>query len=116
MTQDTQDLLKTIGARIKETRTSKQMSQQVLAEKAELACTYISEIEAGKKVMRVDTICRIAEALEVSTDYLLRPNSPGVVTIYPKEFKGLLDDCTANEAEAILKIAQIVKDSLRKAK
>lgn len=47
------------------------MTQEVLAEKAELSEKYIGMIERGEKVPALDTFLRIASALEVSADMLL---------------------------------------------
>jgi len=41
------------------------MSQEKLAEKAELHHNYIGEIERGEKAASIDTIVKIAKALRV---------------------------------------------------
>ena len=88
--------LKLVGSRIKAVRISRGMSQADLA------------VEAS------DTCVKVAEALQVSADYLLRPDVPEVKAIYQGEFAELLEDCSASEMETILKIVREVKASMHK--
>lgn len=72
---------KQIGSRIREARASKGMSQANLAVKASVSLPLISNIEHGKTRMHLDTFVKIAEALQVSTDHLLRADVPEVKVI-----------------------------------
>ena len=60
-----------IGCRIKEIREKKNLTQEELADLAEISPTHISVIERGVKVPKLDTFIAIANALEVSADELL---------------------------------------------
>jgi hypothetical protein len=64
--------------------------------------------------MQLETFVKVAEALQVSADYLLRPDVPEVKAIYQGEFAELLEDCSASEMETILKIVREVKASMHK--
>jgi len=103
---------KQIGSRIREVRTSRSMSQAELADKASLSLPLISNIENGKKDMMLDTFIRIAEALQISTDYLIRAEVPDVKPIYKNEISDLLDGCTAREMESILNIVRQIKTTM----
>ena len=94
-----------IGSRIKAVRTGKGMSQADLAVKASVSLPLISNLE---------TFVKVAEALQVSADHLLRADVPEVKTIYQGEFAELLEDCSASEMEAILNIVREVKASMHK--
>jgi transcriptional regulator with XRE-family HTH domain len=48
------------------------MSQEKLAEKAELHPKYISEVERGQKTISVDAMARIARALGLNVSDLTR--------------------------------------------
>ena len=61
-----------IGKRIREARTQRRMTQEQLAEKAEITIVYLSELERGIKLPSLTVFVAIAEALHVSTDSLLR--------------------------------------------
>ena len=61
-----------IGKRIREARHKKKMTQEQLAEKAEITVVYLSELERGIKLPSLTVFVAIADALHVSTDSLLR--------------------------------------------
>lgn len=54
-----------LGARIQEIRKSKNLTQEVLAEKIGIDKPNLSNIECGKRFMTADTLEKIAEALNV---------------------------------------------------
>ena len=103
-----------IGSRIKAVRTGKGMSQADLAVKASVSLPLISNIERGKTRMQLETFVKVAEALQVYADHLLRADVPEVKTIYQGEFAELLEDCSASEMETILNIVREVKASMHK--
>lgn len=105
--------LKLVGSRIKAVRISRGMSQADLAVEASVSLPLISNIERGKTGMQLETFVKVAEALQVSADYLLRPDVPEVKAIYQGEFAELLEDCSASEMETILKIVREVKASIQ---
>lgn len=65
-------LLVEIGHRISERRRQLMLTQEQLAEQAGLTPQTVSTAELGKKAMRPENIIKMCDALEVSTDYLLR--------------------------------------------
>lgn len=97
---------KKIGSRIREIRLSRNMSQADLSDKAHISLPHISDIELGKTMMKLATFIRIAEALQVSADVLLRPDVPAVNSIYQNEFADVLKECTPTEIDSILKIVK----------
>ena len=67
-------LLAGIGQRISSARKSKKMTQEALAELADVSYQAISSEELRKKALRPENIIKISQALQVSTDYLLTGN------------------------------------------
>ncbi len=63
--------LQEIGQRICARRSQMGMTQEELAERANVTSQTISFAELGKKAMRADTIIGICRALQISADYLL---------------------------------------------
>ena len=100
-------LYKAIGCRIREARLKLGMSQAALAERSRISLPHISDVELGKKKMQVATFIRIAEALQISTDELLRPDIPEVRNIYSSELAEAL------EADSILKIVRQLKETMK---
>lgn len=63
--------LQQIGKRLYGRRKQLDMTQEELAEQANVTGQTISAAESGKKAMRADTIVRVCKALKISPDYLL---------------------------------------------
>lgn len=108
--------LQEIGKRIREIRVSKGMTQNDLAFAAHISTSNISDIELGKSKIWLTTFIKIIEALQVSSDTILRPDVPSVNEIYQKEYAELLSDCTPAEMESILSIVRQVKSTLHQPK
>lgn len=62
--------LENLGARVRKTRLEKGMTQEKLAEKADISLNFMSLIENGRN-MSVQTLVNIADGLGVSVQYLL---------------------------------------------
>ena len=60
-----------VGDRIRQMREYQRLSREKVAESANISTQFLADIERGNKSMTAATIIGIAEALGVSTDYLL---------------------------------------------
>ena len=63
-----------LGEKIKTLRKRQGLSQEELSERVEINATHLSRLETGKYQPSIDVLKRLADALEVSTDYLLSPD------------------------------------------
>ncbi len=63
--------LGSVGKYIRQYRKAKKLSQEALAEKADLSVNYIGDIERGERTPSLETFITIVNALEVSSDMLL---------------------------------------------
>ncbi len=61
-----------LGGQIKRIRKEKGLTQEKLSETVGITPNYLGEIERGVKTPCADVLARLAEALDVSVDYLLR--------------------------------------------
>lgn len=66
------EILDKFGKRVRDERLQRGLSQEELAEKAELHRTYIGMIERGEKNITLINIEKIAKALIISVDELLK--------------------------------------------
>lgn len=64
------DIAKILGQRIRNHRTAKGLSQEKLAELSGCHPTYIGQIERGEKNATIESIAKIATALNVSLSKL----------------------------------------------
>lgn len=61
-----------IGNRIRLVRKGQRMSQNELSERVGISSNYLSEIERGRRTPSSQILFYISDALNVSTDYLLK--------------------------------------------
>lgn len=64
-------ILKDMGRRLAERRKQLRLTQEEVAERADLTEQTISTAETGRKALRPENIIKICAALEISPDYLL---------------------------------------------
>ena len=85
-----------IGKRINEVRRSKCISQEKLAELTGLSKSYIYKIEAGCRNLTVQTLLKLAEALEMSVAEMFRDECELVID---ERVQLLFRNYTKQEAE-----------------
>ena len=61
-----------IGARIRQIRKAKGWSQNHLAKKCGISMSFLGHIERGTRIMSVETLNGICEALDASADELMQ--------------------------------------------
>jgi transcriptional regulator with XRE-family HTH domain len=72
---DGQEIKSTLGKNIKLVRNLRKYSQEVLAEKADISITFLSNIERGLKYPKPAVLSQIAKGLEVEVYELFKTNS-----------------------------------------
>ena len=90
-----------VGARIKEARKNKGLTQEALAEMADCGTTYICDIERGAKFPSMALFIRLVEALEVSSDFLLRGELSSGKTYVYDDLTKKLDGLTPQQRENV---------------
>lgn len=93
-----------LGKKIREARLKKGYTQQVLAEKADVAEMYISQIERGLKMPSMNLFIKIITALDISSDYILRDEVPSGKNYVYNEFTQKLDTLTPKQRRAAMEI------------
>ena len=61
-----------VGDRIRAIRERKKMSQERLAERADLHHNYVGEVERGEKAVSIDALLKLAKGLGVRVRDLVR--------------------------------------------
>ena len=67
------DVLVQLGKRIRALREERKISQEELADRADIHRNYISQIEGGKRNVSFYYVVKIARALQVSPSRLIDP-------------------------------------------
>lgn len=65
-----------IGDRIKQERLDRGLTQEVLAEKANISASFLGQIERGERKLSLVTLIEIAKVLGASLDHLVSDSSP----------------------------------------
>ena len=102
-------------SRLQKTRKLRELSQDELANKAGLASTAISHFESGKRKPSFDNLRKLADALEVSIDYLmgradnLNGNQSAEAEIF-RDYENLTDNDRELARDFMARLAQRNKD------
>lgn len=103
-----------IGKRIRDMRVSKHITQERLAEMADLSIAHVSHIETGNTKLSLPAIVNIANALAVSLDMLVCDNLTQSTEVYANEISLIVMDCNEKELRIISEIVKTTKAVLRK--
>ena len=102
------DLKQMIGARIKEIRNKKGITQEQLSERMEINPKYLSSIERGKENPTLNTLVRLSESLGVD----LGERCSIIQIEDPSERRSLiislLDEADSKQLKMIFKIVSVI--------
>ena len=101
-----------IGARLKQARLAKNMTQAQLAETAGISVSFLSYLENGHQVMNIQTLIDLLDVLNVSADWLLGNSTDSANHAAALEIEKELASCTPKERETILRLVHLMKDSI----
>ena len=107
-----------VSARIKKRRSKLGMTQTQLAKAAKLTPAAISQFESGARKPAFDTLSSLADALKVTTDYLLgkKAHSYDDLLADPKVsvmFRGIME-LSEKDKESMLEFYHFLKDKNEK--
>lgn len=102
---------KLIGQRIERLRRINGVTQEMLAEKVDLSRVYIAYIEAGKRKPSLESIVKISQVLNTSTDNILIENTIPTDSDYQLDLSLLLVDCNNYEKRIIMDTIKSLKTS-----
>lgn len=105
-----------LGQRIRAIRTKKGITQMELAERIDRSAAYMSYVETAYKYCSLDTLVRVANELNVSTDDLLVDSLTNTIKVSNHEFADTLADCSDYEKRVLLEIVKASKQAMREYK
>ena len=97
-----------LGARVRELRKALDLTQEELAERANITWHFVSALERGTKGATLETLTSLASALEVSLSELFL----GVGRPLPREAKRLSESLAGRTLDAQKRILRIVQEAL----
>lgn len=103
-----------IGIRLKRYRQKAHLTQEMLADKIDVATSTIAHAESGTSKPSLPLLLKVANALNISLDQLVCDNLPIAEVYLDKDIADLLSDCTTVEKRIIRDIVAVTKDTIRK--
>lgn len=97
-----------IGQRIKEIRKTKGLTQETLAEKVEISTRYLSRLEVGQQSASIDTLVRLAEALNVELGELFDFGHHGTVTELRQMLRKQIQESNEEQLRLAVKLFRAV--------
>lgn len=97
-----------VGDRIKEARESHKLSMTELAEKSGLTISAISQFESGERLPSLGSLDKIADAFQISVDYLMGRDKKTSDENVLATFRGL-KDMTDKDKEQMLHFYQFLR-------
>jgi transcriptional regulator with XRE-family HTH domain len=102
-----------LGNRIKEMRKERRLSQAALAEKALIAQSTLSYIEAGKKSPTYETLRAIGEGMDVSVLEILKfDDSPDHSLSMESYYKALRNSLSEDELHNLLDTSALISKTI----
>jgi len=102
---DVQKFVKDMGRRIYMQRKRLGLTQEQVAELADISPQVLSTAENGTRNISSDKLYRISKALNVSADYLL---SGETTVVDDSKFLKTLEKATAKQREAIETLSEVI--------
>ena len=97
-----------LGARIKELRKRKGLSQDQLAEKVGIESKYLSRLEVGKRAPSFDTLEKIADSLAVELHELFNFSHHDHDLVNPRGIERMVAKATPEELTLIFKVTKAI--------
>lgn len=105
-----ENLLKAMGERLLLRRKQLRLTQEEVAEKADVTAQMISTAELGKKALRPENIVKLCNALDISADYLLTGNiSDRDLDFLSQKIKSLTNEQYRHLEDMILSFLAVCK-------
>lgn len=99
---------KRIGQRIKEVRCEKHLTQEYLAKVTDVNVSHISNVETNKVKVSLTLLVGIANAMDITLDYLLENEYHNPTSITETELLNTIKDMEKDKQETLLRIAKVL--------
>ncbi len=99
-----------LGEKIKKERVHNRLTQEMLAEMAEITSSYVGQIERGERKVTLSKLVRIANVLNVSVDYLLSDTIDMIDDDLEIEVKNAMNNMEEKDKKMIIDIIKIIND------
>ena len=95
---------KELGKRIRAERRSQDLTQEKLAEMAEISDSFMGHIERGGRTLSIETLAKLASALNMSIEYIICGEHNYQPNMLPEEILGALNQMSSSQRKVFLSI------------
>lgn len=105
-----------LGQKIRHERLKTGLTQSQLAEKTDLSTAFVGQIERGHNKASLETIRKLAKALDVPLDKLfsMQENKPDYPLPFEKQLAALVRDSRPEAQKLIFKMAKLIVKEKKK--
>ena len=100
-----------IGARLKQARQRSGLTQQDLAEEANISVAFVSRIERGSSHINLKRLSQFCKILEISEGSILNGVSDSSNDYLYEEFDSILKSCSPEKQKLIYSISKLIAES-----
>ena len=97
-----------IGEKIRTTRLEKHLTQEYIANAADVNTSHISNIENNRVKVSLSTLVQICNSMNTTVDYILSNEYAAPSSALEQEILHELHSCTDKTKEQVLKIIKIL--------
>ena len=97
-----------VGKRISLIRKNRGMTQEQLAEKAELSNIYISHIENSRSIPSLETLMKLCSALDITPDEVLLGTKQDMENYLQSDIQKKLILCTPKERRMVSRVIDLL--------
>ena len=95
---------KELGKRIRAERRKQDLTQETLAEMANISDSFMGHIERGGRTLSIETLAKLANALNLSIEYIVCGEFNYQPDMLPAEILDALNRMSSNQRKVFLKI------------
>lgn len=99
-----------LGKRIRAERRRQDLTQEQLAELADISESFMGHIERGGRVLSVETLIKLANALNLSVEYIVCGAYNYQPDTLPSEIQEALDKMSDRQRKVFLSIMKTLAD------
>ena len=105
---------KELGKRIRAERRRKDLTQEKLAEMAEISDSFMGHIERGGRTLSIETLVKLANALNLSIEYIVCGEYNYQPDMLPAEIHNALNHMSVSQRRVFLDIMKTLADNPEK--
>jgi len=95
---------KELGKRIRSERRKQDLTQERLAEMADISDSFMGHIERGGRTLSIETLAKLANALNMSIEYIICRGHNYQPDMLPKEIYDALNRMSSRQRKVFLSI------------